>query len=176
MNQKGGGVCGWSGLKQASLKHITKVAFPFRYTLMKGCGVGGVTRVIVVRCASQYFETYPIHLCGLWKRDPFMYLIVQNVDLFIICPLIFCTHLLLVVRQILQSVHWIPREQAASKNLWAKNIPICRDVGKKWGLSHTNEEKSGQSYTFSWKRGANHIRGSAEKGGHSARTSVLCHI
>ena len=25
----------------------------------------------------------------------------------------FCTHLLLVVRQILQAIHWIPREQAA---------------------------------------------------------------
>ena len=32
--------------------------------------------------------------------DPFIYLIFQNVDLFIYCPSIFCTHLLLLVRQI----------------------------------------------------------------------------
>ena len=47
---------------------------------------------------------------------------------------------------------------------------------KTWGLSHTNQEKSDQSYTFCCKKGANHIPGSAEKGGHLARTSVLCHI
>ena len=41
------------------------------------------------------------------KMGPFiyMYLDIQNVDLFIFCPLIFCTHLLLVVRQISQSIH-----------------------------------------------------------------------
>ena len=42
--------------------------------------------------------------------------------------------------------------------------------------AYTNQEKMGQSYTFCRKKGANHIPGSAEKGGHSARTSVLCHI
>ena len=51
------------------------------------------------------------------KTDPFIYLLIQNVDLFIYCPLIFCTHLLLVYRQISKSIHSIPREQAASKNL-----------------------------------------------------------
>ena len=60
------------------------------------------------------------------------------------------------------------------KNLWVKNTWIYRNVRKKWGLSYTNQEKPGQSYTFCWKNGANHIPGSAEKGGHSARTSVLC--
>ena len=58
------------------------------------------------------------------KTDPFIYLIIRNVDLFIYCPLIFCTHLLLIVRQISQSIHLIPREQAASKNLWAKILCI----------------------------------------------------
>ena len=38
------------------------------------------------------------------------------------------------------------------------------------------QKKLGHSYTFCWKKGANHIPGSAEKGGYSARTSVLCHI
>ena len=53
------------------------------------------------------------------------------------------------------------------------HIPGCQ---KKWGLSHRNPEKSGHSYTFCWKKGANHIPGSTEKGGYSARTSILCHI
>ena len=37
-------------------------------------------------------------------------------------------------------------------------------MSEKWGLSHRNPEKSGHSYTFCWKKGANHIPGSAEKG------------
>ena len=50
-------------------------------------------------------------------------------------------------------------------------------MSEKWGLSHRNQEKSGHSYTFCLKKkGTNHIPGSAEKGGHSARTAVLCHI
>ena len=99
-----------------------------------GGGGGGVTWVYLwYECASQYFKTYPttpfIYL-AFEKTDPFIYLIIRNVDLFIYCPLIFCTHLLLVVRQISQWIHWIPREQAASKNLWATNICIYQDVGK----------------------------------------------
>ena len=43
------------------------------------------------------------------KTDPFIYLIIQNVDLFIYCPLSFCIHFLLVITQISQSVHIIPR-------------------------------------------------------------------
>ena len=38
-------------------------------------------------------------------KDPFIYQIIWNVDPFIYSPLIFCTYLLLVDRQILQSVH-----------------------------------------------------------------------
>ena len=43
------------------------------------------------------------------KTDPFIYLIIQNIDLFIYCPLIFLYPFLLVVTQISQSVHVIPR-------------------------------------------------------------------
>ena len=42
------------------------------------------------------------------------------------------------------------------------HIPGCQ---KKWSLSHRNPEKSGHSYTFCWKKGANHIPGNAKKGG-----------
>ena len=69
---------------------------------------------------------------------------VQNVDLFKYCPLIFYIHLLLVIRQITQSIQWIPREQAASKKL--RKIYVYTEMSEKWGVSHTNQEKSGQSY------------------------------
>ena len=53
------------------------------------------------------------------------------------------------------------------------HIPSCQ---KKWGLSYTNQENRVSHILFVEKNEANHIPGSAEKGGHSARTSVLCHI
>ena len=48
-------------------------------------------------------------------------------------------------------------------------------MSEKWGLSHKNPEKNWAIHIFLLKKGANHIPGSAEKGGYSARTSVLCH-
>ena len=141
-----------------------------------GGGGGGGGGVILVRMCEPVFQNLPhSYTWPVKKTDPFIYLIIRNVDLFIYCPLIFCTHLLLLVRQISHWIHWIPREQAASKNLWAKICAYTR-MSEKWGLSHRNPEKSGHSYTFCWKKGPNHIPGSAEKGGHSARTSILCHI
>ena len=115
-------------------------------------------------CSSQYFETYPIHIYLTFeKTDSFMYQIVWNVGPSVYSPLIFCTHLLLVVRQISQSIHWIPREQAASKNLWTK-MCMYWDTSEKWGLSYIHPEKwvyhilftekRGESYTWQrWKRG-----------------------
>ena len=50
-----------------------------------------------------------------------------------------------------------------------------RDVRKR-DHSYNNDEKRGQSYTFSQKRVAYRIPGSAEKRGYSRRTSVLCHM
>ena len=47
----------------------------------------------------------PFIFLALEKTDPFIYSIVVNVDLFIYGPLIFYTQLLLVVRQISQSIH-----------------------------------------------------------------------
>ena len=72
-------------------------------SLVRGKGGGGGVGVIVVRCASQYFETYPILIyLALEKTDPFIYLIVRNVDLFIylFTALWFYTNLLLAVTQI----------------------------------------------------------------------------
>ena len=89
-----------------------------------------------------------------------------------ILPLIFCTHVLFVVRQKSQSIHWIPSEQAASKNLCSKNMCIYIPGCQKSGSIHI----SIKSYTDCWKKGAYHISRSAEKGSHCARTSILCHI
>ena len=74
-----------------------------------GVGVGNLG-VILVRVCEPVFQNLPhSYTWPLKKTDPFIYLIIQNVDLFIYCPLIFCTHFLLVVRQISQSIHVIPR-------------------------------------------------------------------
>ena len=57
-------------------------------------------------------------------------------------------------------------------NIWAKiGVFSNRDV-RKWDHSYINE-KLGQSYTSSQKKGAYRKPGSAEKGGYSDRTSVL---
>ena len=65
------------------------------------CGGGGGGGM----CASQYFETYPIHIPGLWKNKPIHILdrpkcwpihILPSQRL----PFDFYTHLLLVIRQI----------------------------------------------------------------------------
>ena len=53
-------------------------------------------------------------------------------------------------------------------------IFLNRDIRKE-DNSYNNDEKLGQSYTFSKKKGAYHIPVSVEKGDYSARTSVLCH-
>ena len=53
-----------------------------------GWGWGEVTGVIVVRVCEPVFKNLPhSYTCPLKKTDPFIYLIIQNVDLFIYCPL-----------------------------------------------------------------------------------------
>ena len=97
---------------------------------------------------NELVKLTTLRTTGPWslkkKTEPFIYQIVWNVYPFIYCPLVTCTHLLLVIRQISQSIHWIQKEQAASKNLWKKNT----GTQEKWGLSYSN-----QSHTFIEKRG-----------------------
>ena len=106
-----------------------------------GGGGGGNLGVNV----SQYFETYPIHIPGLWIYTWSSEMLTSYTALWFLYPF------MPVVRQIYQSVHWIPREQAISTNLWAKKYTHLPGFQKKWGLSHTNRIKSGQS--FCWKKG-----------------------
>ena len=65
------------------------------------------------------------------KMGPFIYLIVRNVDLFIYryCPLIFYTHLLLVVDNRSQFIEYQENKQSPKFSV-QKNIRIYRDVRK----------------------------------------------
>ena len=69
------------------------------------CGGGGVSGRGVTRgncgmVCEPVFRNLSHSYTWPLKNVPFIYLIVRNVDPFIYCPLIFYTHLLLVVRQI----------------------------------------------------------------------------
>ena len=69
-----------------------------------GGGVRGPGRnkIILVWVCEPVFQNLPhSYTWPSKKADPFIYLIIQNVDIFIYCPLIFCTHCLLVITQIL---------------------------------------------------------------------------
>ena len=52
-------------------------------------GVGGNLEVILVRVCEPVFETYPNHILSLEKNDLFIYLIEQNVYIFIYCYTLF---------------------------------------------------------------------------------------
>ena len=58
-----------------------------------GAGRGGNLGVILVWVCEPVFQNLPHSYTWPSKEtDPFIYLIIQNVDLFIYNPLIFCTH------------------------------------------------------------------------------------
>ena len=80
---------------------------------MLGWGGGGGGRAVTW---EPVFRNLPHVYLAFEKTNPFIYFIFQNVDLFIYCLLMYYTHLLLVVGQISQSVHRIPK-QAAPQNL-----------------------------------------------------------
>ena len=69
------------------------------------------------------------------------------------------THLLLVIRQITQSNEYQDHKQP-------RKIYAYTGMSEKWGLSYTNQEKSGQSCTLlKKKKEANHIYLAALKKG-----------
>ena len=95
--------------------HGNKFRTSVRYFNALGCGWVGVGKgnlgVILVRMCEPVFQNLPhSYTWPLKKTDPFIYLIVQNADLFIYIPLIVYTHLLLVLRKISQSIHSLLRE------------------------------------------------------------------
>ena len=110
------------------------------------------------------------------KTDPFIYLIIQNFDLFIYCPLIFLYPFFAgCYTNITVNSCNTKRINSLEKSLSEKyvHIPGCQNNG----AFHIGIQKNRAIHIlFVEKKGANHIPGSAEKGGYSARTSVLCHI
>ena len=105
--------------------------------------------VIVVQVCEPVFRNLPHSYTWPLKKWTHSYTWSSEMLTYLYTALWFFSHLLLVVRQISQSIHWIPKEQAASKNLWWKrytHIPGCQKSG-------AFRKISGQSYTFSWKKG-----------------------
>ena len=74
-----------------------------------GGGGGGNRGNFGTGVRASISKPTPFIYLAFEKMDPFIYLIIQNVDLFIYRPLNFCTHFLLVITQISQSIHVIPR-------------------------------------------------------------------
>ena len=52
-----------------------------------------------------------------------------------------------------QSIHWIPREQTASKNLWEKNIHIYPDIRKVGPFTHESRKNRASHILFVEKKG-----------------------
>ena len=99
---------------------------------MESLARGKAGGVIVVRCASQYFETYPILIyLALEKTDPFIYLIVRNVDLFIY----------LLPSDFIPIYCW-QLQKYSSQFISERKIYAYTGVSEKWGLSHTDQEKN----------------------------------
>ena len=124
----------------------------------------------------QYFKTYPIHIPGLWKNGPIHILDHPKCWPIHILPfdLLYPFFAGYYTNIIVNSCN--TNRISSLKKISERKICAYTRMSEKWGLSHRNPEKWGHSYTFCWKKGANHIPGSPEKGGYSAGTSVLCHI
>ena len=86
--------------------------------------------VIVVRVCEPEFRNLPHSYTRPLKNGPK-----------------FFTHLLLVVdRYYSQFIEY--QENKQSQKSLSEKIYAYTGISEKWGLSHTNQEKSGQSYTF----------------------------
>ena len=132
----------------------------------RGGGGAGVTGVILVRvygCASQYFN---IHIPGLWKNGSIHILDRPKWPIHI-HPFDFYTALKNIAVSSLNSKRISSLEKSLRKNF----IRIYRDVRKVGPFAYESRKIRSVIY-FLLKRGLKRGVG----GGHSARTSVLCHI
>ena len=110
------------------------------------------------------------------KTDLFIYLIIEHVDLFHILPFDFLYPFFAgCYTNITVNSCNTKRISSLEKSLSEKyvHIPGCQ----KNGAFHIGIQKNRAIHIlFVEKKGANHIPGSVEKGGHSARAFVLCHV
>ena len=98
--------------------------------------------------------------------DPFiyMYLIVQNVDLFVYCPLTFYTHVLLVVdRYCSQFTEYMEKKQP-QKIYERQNIRIYRDVRKVGPFTYKSRKMGSVIYFVVEKSGLIIYLAALEKG------------
>ena len=95
-----------------------------------GGGGSGNLGVILVRVCEPISQNLPHSYT--WPS------INQNVDLFIYCSLTFCTHFLLVITLISQSIHVIPSSLEKSLSEKYVHIPGCQ----KNGAFHTGIQKN----------------------------------
>ena len=116
-------------------------------------GGGGNLGVILVRVCEPVFQNLPhSYTWPSEKTDPFIYLIFQNVDLFIYCLLIFRTHFCWLIHKY-HSRFMYYQEDKQPRKISERKICAYTRMSEKWGLSHRNPEKSGHSCTFAEKRG-----------------------
>ena len=88
--------------------------------------------VILVRVSEPIFQNLPhSYTWPLKKTDPFIYLIIQNADLFIYCSLSFCTHFFGCYTNITVNSCNTKRISSLEKSLSEKyvHIPGCQKNG-----------------------------------------------
>ena len=159
-------------------EHRTSIFNWIILALGVGRGAAGVTGVILVRVWEPVFQNVPHSYTWALKKRTHSYtwsskmLTYSYTSLWFFVPFFAGCYTNITVNSCNTCTK---RISSLEKSLSKKyvHIPGCQ----KNGTFHKGiQKKSGHSYTFCWKKGANHIPGSAEKGGYSARTSVLCHI
>ena len=93
------------------------------------------------------FEIYPIHIPGLWKKkQTHSYTRSSLTHLYTALwffVLIYCWYLHKYCSQFIEY-----QENKQPRKISERKICTYTWMSEKWGLSYTNEEKLGQSYTF----------------------------
>ena len=134
--------------------------------------------VIVVRVCEPVFQNLPHSYTWPLKKWTHSYTWSSKMLTYLYTVLWFFVPIYCCLLDKYHSQFTEYQENKQPRKISERKICAYTRMSEKWGLSHRNPENSGHSYTFCWRKGANYIPGSAEKGvgGHSARTSVLCHI
>ena len=93
------------------------------------------------RCASRYFETYPIPIPGFWKKTGPIHILE--------CPKYWPIHILPF--DFLHIYCWyldkyrsqfiVYRQNNQPRKISERKIYACNGMSEKWGLTHTNPEK-----------------------------------
>ena len=143
---------------------------------ISGRDSGGNLGVILVRVCEPVFQNLPHSYTWPSKKRTHSYTWSSKILTYSYIALWFFVPIYCWLLHKYHSQFILYQEDKQPWKISERKICAYTRMSEKWGLSYRNPEKLGHSYTFCWKKGVNHIPGSAEKGGYSARTSVLCHI